>query len=466
MNASRFAARVFMAWLAAAAGSAFAQDDDAASAGGGVPLYGARRRRARLSRLRRSRRLLPLSRALRLRQRHDRRRARRRQIPARRNAHATNSSASKRSIAARVRRSRSRIAAAQRRTSLDLKLELQGCADRGLCYLPQDWTATVTLPPPPFLGVGRHRHVGDRRPVAGRRRVHDERALRQAERAHGRVADRAGLLPLPRQAHVRGRRPHRASARRHCPTGDAAHATTTSATSRCSTTTSRSRCRSRARAPTRSTSRSRPASRAAKTTASAIRPASRLMSLVLPATSEFPARAAASDGGEPRLRAGPVARRGSSTARGGRCSAGSTSPACCCRSRPACCRWCRSSRASSRAKAAPSRRSRGFLLSLSYVLGMAATYTAAGAHRRARGQPSAGAVPEALAHHAVRRHVRRAGARHVRPVRAADAGGDPDAAREHGESAERRHVRRHGGHRRIDGADRHDLRRAAVRSAR
>jgi thiol:disulfide interchange protein DsbD len=38
--------------------------------------------------------------------------------------------------------------------SLDLKLELQGCADFGLCYLPQDWTATVTLPPLPFLGVG------------------------------------------------------------------------------------------------------------------------------------------------------------------------------------------------------------------------------------------------------------------------------------------------------------------------
>ncbi len=30
---------------------------------------------------------------------------------------------------------------------LDLKLELQGCADFGLCYLPQDWDATVALPP-------------------------------------------------------------------------------------------------------------------------------------------------------------------------------------------------------------------------------------------------------------------------------------------------------------------------------
>jgi thiol:disulfide interchange protein DsbD len=38
--------------------------------------------------------------------------------------------------------------------SFDLKLELQGCADFGLCYLPQDWTATVALPPAPFLGPG------------------------------------------------------------------------------------------------------------------------------------------------------------------------------------------------------------------------------------------------------------------------------------------------------------------------
>jgi thiol:disulfide interchange protein DsbD len=38
--------------------------------------------------------------------------------------------------------------------SFDLKLELQGCADFGLCYLPQNWTATVALPPPPFLGPG------------------------------------------------------------------------------------------------------------------------------------------------------------------------------------------------------------------------------------------------------------------------------------------------------------------------
>ena len=51
-----------------------------------------------------------------------------------------------------------RIAIPYRRSaaveSFDLKLELQGCADRGLCYLPQEWTATVRLPPPPFLGAG------------------------------------------------------------------------------------------------------------------------------------------------------------------------------------------------------------------------------------------------------------------------------------------------------------------------
>jgi thioredoxin:protein disulfide reductase len=38
-------------------------------------------------------------------------------------------------------------------TSLDVKLELQGCAPT-FCYLPQDWTATVALPPVPFLGAG------------------------------------------------------------------------------------------------------------------------------------------------------------------------------------------------------------------------------------------------------------------------------------------------------------------------
>jgi len=51
-----------------------------------------------------------------------------------------------------------RIAIPYRRSAsldtLDLKLELQGCADRGLCYLPQEWTASVALPPAPFLGVG------------------------------------------------------------------------------------------------------------------------------------------------------------------------------------------------------------------------------------------------------------------------------------------------------------------------
>ena len=43
---------------------------------------------------------------------------------------------------------------AARAESFDLKVELQGCADRGLCYLPQEWTATVALPPAPFLGLG------------------------------------------------------------------------------------------------------------------------------------------------------------------------------------------------------------------------------------------------------------------------------------------------------------------------
>ncbi|HET7609117.1 MAG TPA: protein-disulfide reductase DsbD [Gammaproteobacteria bacterium] len=57
-----------------------------------------------------------------------------------------------------VYRHKFRIAIPYKRTaaveSFDLKVELQGCADRGLCYLPQEWTATIALPPVPFLGVG------------------------------------------------------------------------------------------------------------------------------------------------------------------------------------------------------------------------------------------------------------------------------------------------------------------------
>ena len=51
-----------------------------------------------------------------------------------------------------------RVAIPYRRSAsadtFELKLELQGCADFGLCYLPQEWTATVALPPAPFLGPG------------------------------------------------------------------------------------------------------------------------------------------------------------------------------------------------------------------------------------------------------------------------------------------------------------------------
>jgi len=57
-----------------------------------------------------------------------------------------------------VYRHKFRIAIPYQRTAradnFDLKVELQGCADRGLCYLPQEWAATVALPPAPFLGLG------------------------------------------------------------------------------------------------------------------------------------------------------------------------------------------------------------------------------------------------------------------------------------------------------------------------
>jgi thiol:disulfide interchange protein DsbD len=68
-------------------------------------------------------------------------------------------------------RHRFRVAIPYRRSapteSFDLKLQLQGCADFGLCYLPQDWIATVALPPPPFLGLGAidSSATGDQLPV-------------------------------------------------------------------------------------------------------------------------------------------------------------------------------------------------------------------------------------------------------------------------------------------------------------
>ncbi len=62
--------------------------------------------------------------------------------------------------------------------------------------------------------------------------------------------------------------------------------------------------------------------------------------------------------------------------------------------------------------------------------------------RRARGRPDPGDVPETLDRDVVRLDVLRARARHVRPVRAADADGDPDAALAARRQAEGRHVPR------------------------
>ena len=94
---------------------------------------------------------------------------------------------------------------------------------------------------------------GDRRPAARRASVRDERALRQAERAHGRLADRAGLLPLSRQTDVHAPTARSSSAARRCRKASRTR-TRTSATSRFTTTTSRRRFRSHVRARMRSTS--------------------------------------------------------------------------------------------------------------------------------------------------------------------------------------------------------------------
>ena len=107
--------------------------------------------------------------------------------------------------------------------------------------------------------------------------------------------------------------------------------------------------------------------------------------------------------------------------------------------------------------------SRGFFLSLAYVLGMATTYTAAGALAALAGRSDSSDVPEALDHQPVRGPVLRAVAQHVRAVRAANADGDPDPALAARGQAEGRQLHRRRDHGRAHRADRDDLRRAAAR---
>ena len=224
----------------------------------------------------------------------ERRRARRsRASPAARRT-PTNSSASRRSTAAGSR-SRSRIGARAPVTSFDLKLELQGCAPT-FCYLPQDWTATVTLPPPAFLGAGAidTSATGDLLPVDDaftmNARFDKPNELTVAwQIAPGYYLYRDKLTFAATAASTSAPRTCRPASRTP---------TTTSATSRCSTTTSRSRCRSRARARTRSTSRSRPASKAARKTAFAIRPASKSWRSCCRRRASFRQPAAPAGGGE------------------------------------------------------------------------------------------------------------------------------------------------------------------------
>src|SRR5688572_17741061 len=150
MIASRFAARVFMAWLAAAAGSAFAQDDP-----------------------------LPPAEVFRYSTRAD---AERVYVDfdvldgyyLYRTRFGFDSGTDGVALGAarfprgethtdeffgeqEIFRQRFQVVLPYRRTSpaasLDLTLALQGCAPT-FCYLPQDWTATVALPAAPFLGVG------------------------------------------------------------------------------------------------------------------------------------------------------------------------------------------------------------------------------------------------------------------------------------------------------------------------
>ena len=82
-----------------------------------------------------------------------------------------------------------------------------------------------------------------------------------------------------------------------------------------------------------------------------------------------------------------------------------------------------------RRRDSPCRRGRGFALSLTYVLGMALTYTVAGAAFAAAGGQVQAVLPAAVDHRSVCRAVRPAGTRDVRRVQAADAGRIPERVR-------------------------------------
>ncbi len=103
--------------------------------------------------------------------------------------------------------------------------------------------------------------------------------------------------------------------------------------------------------------------------------------------------------------------------------------------------------------------SRGFSLSLTYVLGMAVTYTAAGIAAAAAGRQVQAMFQQwwVIALFAALFVV--LGAVDARSLHAADAGRHPDTHREPQQPPVRRDLRRRGGHGRALGSHRHDLRR-------
>jgi thiol:disulfide interchange protein DsbD len=234
-------------------------------------------------------------------------------------------------------------------TSLDLNLALQGCAPT-FCYLPQDWTATVALPPPAFLGVGSidTSATGDLLPVdeafTMNARFDKPNELTVAWQvapgyylyrdkltfsANGPISLGAAALP-PGEPHTDDNfgdvRVFRNYIEAKVPFARAS--------------------------PDEVEVEIAAGFQGCKDDSICYPPGEQVMALLLPATSEFPAAStAAPEAG------GAGGTELVSTAHGGRCSAASTPPACCCRSRPACCRWCRSCRASSRAKGARLRHS-------------------------------------------------------------------------------------------------------------
>ena len=237
---------------AAAAHSGGQREGRLPAARAGLPLHHARRGRPRHRRLDHRAGLLPVQEEDGRGLRHVDRAARRAARGRRAKTTPTNTSARRKSIAARSKcRCPSRFAGV-RPAKLALELRLQGCADAGLCYPPQKWKTEVALPAAGKSAGGglssllgkksgrrRRRFPAARRSVSLRCRP----AAARLDPAH--LGDRRRLLPLQGQDQRREHDAERADRQAGAAARASRSTTSTSATPRCTTKCSKRRCRSR-----------------------------------------------------------------------------------------------------------------------------------------------------------------------------------------------------------------------------